>query len=85
MPSADEKFKRNGVGTIMAIAKTACRIVSLYGPRAKLAYSDIPVIVALIVALEGICPLLPPADAAYKASRTSGVNASYTPPPPATP
>lgn len=85
MPTSDQKYKRNGVGVIMNIAKTACRLVALYGPTAKTAYSDTPVIVALIVAIENICPLLPPADAAYKASREGGINSDYIPPAPANP
>lgn len=59
MSHVDGFTDRDGLDKLVALGKALCRIVQLFKPILLKKYNDNATIVALIVAIEGVCLLLP--------------------------
>lgn len=59
-PNAD--VQRDGLTKIIATAKTICRLNSEFGPLLRSKWSGSLPILALLTALDALCPLLQPAS-----------------------
>lgn len=55
-------FQRDGLKKIIDFGKTLCRLVLTFKPIIIVKYADKPTIMALIVAIEAVCALLPDAQ-----------------------
>lgn len=62
MVSDAASFKRDGVTTLINLAKTLCRIVNAFAFVIEAKYSDKPAIMALLTACRNLCDLLPAAQ-----------------------
>ena len=64
-PYAD--WKRDGLASLLKLAKALCSIVTTFAGIIRSKYSDQPNILALLAAIEAVCQLLPDAIADYDA------------------
>lgn len=64
-PYAD--WKKDGLNTLLKISRSICAVMTKWGGVIKDKYADQPDIVAMVVALEVVCGLLPAAQAEYDA------------------
>lgn len=55
-------FQRDGMKKIIDFGRTLCRLVQTFKPIIIVKYADKPTIIALIVAIESVCALLPEAQ-----------------------
>lgn len=62
MASPVSSFQRDGVTTLINLAKTLCRIVNAFAFVIEAKYSDKPAIMALLTAARNLCDLLPAAQ-----------------------
>jgi len=57
--------QRDGMTTLMNLAKTMCRLVQIFKPLIMQKFSGSVPIMALITAIEGVCEALPAAQASF--------------------
>lgn len=86
--------KRDGMTTIINLAKTMCRLVQLFKPLILQKYSGSAPIMALITAIDGLCEALPAAQSDFydpqgensdieeNPEETPGINPGAPPEPP---
>ena len=64
-PYAD--WKRDGLDKLMKLARLVCALVSQFAHIIRSKYAGNPAIIALLTAAEGLCELLPAAQAEFDA------------------
>jgi hypothetical protein len=67
-----ENIKRDGVSTLVKLAKALCRIVIALGSIIRGKYPDDGAVIILLNAIEALCPLI--ADAEIEADLLTGDN-----------
>jgi len=72
MPLSYENVERDGMKSLINLAKALCRIVFAFAAIIQGKYGDNPAIMALLVACQALCPLI--ADAENAAITMTGDN-----------
>lgn len=67
-------IQRDGVDTIIKLAKTLCRIVGVFSPTIRSKWANNGQIISLLDAVEALCPLIQPAADSQYEWETGGNN-----------
>lgn len=93
MPSPYDEFKRDGVNRLLKLARAMCVLVNAFAAIITTKYRDFPAILALVVAIQNLCQLLPDAEQEFVAIASqdspippdsgdiAGINPEAPPPP----
>lgn len=88
-----EDFQRDGFDKLLKLGKALCKLVLAFAPVIRGKYAGNAAIIALLVAVENLCPLIGDAETEFRAFGTddplppvdtgdiAGINPSAPPPP----
>lgn len=70
MPVSYADYKRDGMTTMLELGKALCKLVLAFAPIIRGKYSGNTAIIALLIAVENLCPLIGDAETEFNSLET---------------